>query len=268
MAHYNSEHLATVDISLFVASFVPETRVSLPTAAAGALGKLGINFIGASNLTVESLDHGKYPSISSVIEWLRAELHESGDKKVDIGAFLVQYLICVCTHASTNKTAGLGMFRVYYLIIPETEDRSWSSLFSAYAAWRARVAQEPGTPRNLQVALDSLLLATWNSDVPAVKDLKANGTPRSSKYRTADGRSPPAWWVVPNLFQAMRSEIPPDFADMFNDTVNLDESSGDPTYYGLDQDNDISDRLMTKRENSVRTQLLKLRLGKSETKPQ
>jgi hypothetical protein len=208
----------------------------------------------------DDVAHGKYIPATAALGWIREFCGQTQNKLVDMGTWLTLYLLWVLEHGSTNKVEGTGSFQVLYVNSSERANRTWESFFQAFNLWAGRTYGTRSTPRTLQRSLDAQLLETWNQDLPLLRTVKAQGTVRSQRVRAPDGGTIPAWAVVPDLFQSMRSGLDKDLVRTINSYVNLDENEG--LYYStaLDQEAESLETAMHARALDTRQATLEATL--------
>jgi hypothetical protein len=237
MAHFQQTYMPSgMDWMDFERVWQPSTGVVNLPPDTSRLSKHGIDFSSANQRAASSLPTGKYISEDDAIIFIRQTLGENSARLVDVGEFLVQYLVWVCTHASTDKTADTGRFIIIYQQSKDAGRMTWEAFFTALADWGVSNDYGTLTPRSFQIATDKLLQETYATSAEKVQILRSEGTRRSAHYLSATGKRAAVWMTVPDLFISRRDEVPEDMTNIMNSYVHLDQVGGHAFSTVLDQD--------------------------------
>jgi len=263
--HHASEHEA-VSMSDYQAqlsgggSGAPDAPAPPPPPSfTNPLSAWGLNRSSFTSFTSSDVSSGSELSIQLALEFL---LHFGRDQDpaftVDVSSFLLDFFLYCLYNAATNDSTPTGGFQLREQAGPTKVYTKWVTVFSA-----ARDFFDPlgyvFTPRRLMRTCDPLFWNLWQDvDVKALDRVRKEGTPISRQWRLPNGKHPPAYVLVPQLFNAHLTLDEHTCRKRHQYTVTkLSGSTADVAYDGLDPEDTVAASDLSRNSMDVRSEQLR-----------
>lgn len=159
---------------------------------------------------------------------------------IDVAAFLLEFFLYCLYNAATNDSSPTGGFYLRESAGSRTAYVRWSAVFAAATDFFDPLGYV-FTPRRMMRTCDPVFWVLWNdTEVKALDRVRTEGTPLSRQWRLTNGKHPPAYVVVPQLFTAHLTTEEHKCRKQHQFTITkLSGSSSTIDYDGLDPDNTV-----------------------------
>lgn len=159
---------------------------------------------------------------------------------IDVAAFLLEFFLYCLYNAATNDSSPTGGFYLRESAGSRTAYVKWSAVFAAATDFFDPLGYV-FTPRRMMRTCDPLFWSLWNDrEIKALDRVRTEGTPLSRQWRLSNGKHPPAYVVVPQLFTAHLTAEEHKCRKQHQYTVTkLSGTSAVIDYDGLDPENTV-----------------------------
>jgi hypothetical protein len=263
VTHYSSEHSA-IPISKFHEQLKNADAPPQPLAAAATTtntlspyARFGLTQTLLSG--VRSTDLGSAGDFSpALIEEFLSTFGDTHGIDVDPAHFYLDLFVFILRHGATDDPTGLGHLDLHDRSSSRTVRVTWENVKEAGVRFFTPLNMI-FTFRKFVYALDDLFFAMWKDQkVGALDEIRIVGTPRSRNWRLPDGTAPPAYVLVPGLFNDKLTPAEFELRQRYRAAVNLDKGGVSRVdYVGIQNFREVDD-------DSVRAESVKSRVKASK----
>lgn len=259
ITHYTSEHpgmaLADYRLALEFADLPPEPsdpdQKLLPVTSQYA--RFGLLPKKLHKIAPEETYSGGDLSAKQLTELLE-HIGSTRDITIDPHHFFLDLFIFILRYGATEDASGLGYFTLRDTNSPATVDIHTNVFLSE--------GEEYFTPKNILFtyrrfvyALDGLFWELWNDPkLTALDQIKRQGTARSRNWKLDNGRAPPAYVLVPGLFDTHLTPSEWECRKRYREAAQLEKDRTEGTdYKGQSGKRDVENDQV--RDSSLRTRM-------------
>ncbi|QDO72747.1 hypothetical protein [Entoleuca gammaflexivirus 2] len=159
---------------------------------------------------------------------------------IDTAALLLDFFLYCLFNAATNDASPTGSFVLRESDGPRQQKIRWTAFFAA-AQDHFDPAGYAFTPRRMMRTCEPAFWELWqNSEVKALDRVRSEGTPISRQWRLPNGKHPPAYALVPQLFTSHLTNDERACRKSHQATITkLSTAAARPEYEGLDPENTV-----------------------------
>lgn len=247
VTHHASAHpttaISSYRSSLVSASGGPQANdpPPPPVVLRSPMASWGLTSSSFTSLQASDVSSGSELSIHLVTECIShygASMTPSFE--IDLAPFLLEFFLYCLFNAATDDASPTGSFTLRERAGSRRQLVKWSALFASFTDYFSPLGYA-FTPRRLMRTCDPLFWELWNNpEVHALDRARTEGTPISRRWRLPNGKHPPAYVLVPQLFTSHLTSDEHGIRKQHQFTVTkLSQAESAPVYDGLDSEDTV-----------------------------